>query len=151
MNSKNEAACCGIYCPDCIHYKNRYSIYAQQLKTELEKIEFVKYAETESPFGKDFKKYSDFIDILNALSGNQCDKICREGNGCSGKPCKIMECCISRGYEGCWECSELEDCRKFDFLEPRCGDMPKNNLKKIKKHGIMNWINQRDKFYIWQK
>jgi hypothetical protein len=29
--------------------------------------------------------------------------------------------------------------------------MPKNNVKKIREHGIQDWIDLRDKFYIWQK
>jgi hypothetical protein len=62
-----------------------------------------------------------------------------------------MECCVSRGYEGCWECTELEECNKFKILETLCGEMPKNNVRKIKEHGIQNWVNLRDKFYIWQK
>jgi len=126
-------------------------IYARQLKKELEDIEFDKYAEIDSPFGAQFKKYTEFRKILDALSKTQCDKTCRVGGDCSGDACKIMECCLSKRYEGCWECSELDECEKFDFLQPRCGDMPKDNIRKIRKHGIKNWIELRDKFYIWQR
>ena len=151
MDSQHETAYCGIYCPDCIHYKNKYSIYARQLKNELENIEFDKYAEIDSPFGAQFKKYKEFREVLDALSDTQCDKTCRVGGGCSGNPCKIMECCLSKKYEGCWECNETDECEKFDFLQPRCGKMPKNNIEKIRKNGIKNWIELRDKFYIWQR
>jgi hypothetical protein len=151
MNPQHETAYCGIYCPDCIRYQNKYDEYARKLRTELENIEFQKYAEIDTPFGANFKKYDAFIEVLNALSNTQCDKPCRVGGGCSGNPCKIMECCISKSYEGCWECNDLDECEKFDILQPRCGEMPKNNIRKIKKHGVQNWIELRDKFYIWQQ
>ncbi len=150
MDSQNETAYCGIYCPDCIHYKNKYSIYARKLNLELENKEFAKYAEIDSPFGEQFQKYKEFTEVLKALSNTQCTKTCRVGGGCSGIPCKIMECCHSNGYDGCWECKESESCNKFDFLQPRCGEMPKKNIKKIKEHGIQNWVDSRHIFYIWQ-
>ncbi|MDA3789721.1 MAG: DUF3795 domain-containing protein [Desulfobacula sp.] len=151
MNSKNETAYCGIYCQDCMHFKNKYSVYAQKLFDELKELEFDKYAEINSGFRANFKDYSIFSDILKSLADIKCNNSCRVGGGCSGNPCKIMECCVSRGYEGCWECTELEECNKFKILETLCGEMPKNNVRKIKEHGIQNWVNLRDKFYIWQK
>lgn len=151
MNPKDATAYCGIYCLDCIHFRNRYSEYARQLKDELEQIEFDQYAAIDSPFGAQFGKYDAFKEVLKVLAETQCDKTCRVGGGCSGTPCEIMECCVSRNYEGCWECSETDECDKFDFLQPRCGEMPKNNIRKIHKHDIQNWADMRDKFYIWQK
>jgi uncharacterized protein DUF3795 len=151
MNSLDKTAYCGIYCPDCIRYQNKYVEYAQKLKNELENIEFSKYAAIRTPFGADFEKYDEFVEVLDALVNSQCEKPCRVGGGCSGTPCKIMECCISKGFEGCWDCTEMDDCEKFDILEPRCGEMPKNNIRKTRKHGVQNWIDLRDKFYIWQQ
>lgn len=150
MDPQNGTAYCGIYCPDCIRYKNKYSKHASQLKAELKKIEFDKYAEIDTPFGANFRKYEKFTEVLNELVQSQCGNPCRAGGGCSGNPCKIMDCCISKSFEGCWECTELEECGKFDILQPRCGETPKNNIRMIKKHGIRNWVNQRGKFYIWQ-
>jgi len=151
MDPKNETAYCGIYCADCIRYKNEFTKHASQLKDELKKIEFDKYAEIKTPFGANFERYNEFIEVLYALANAQCEKPCRVGGGCSGIPCKIMECCISKGFEGCWDCTELDECEKFDILQPRCGEMPKNNIRTIKKHGVQNWIELRDKFYIWQQ
>lgn len=151
MNELQETAYCGIYCPDCIRYNNKYQIYARQLRDELEDIEFHKYAEVDSPFEPNFKSYNEFIEVLTVLSALQCNKPCRVGGGCSGTPCKIMDCCLSKNFEGCWQCTDLDECEKFDILEPRCGEMPKNNIKIIQKNGIQNWIEFRDKFYIWQK
>ena len=150
MNPQNESAYCGIFCPDCIRYKNKYTEHASQLKAELEEVKFDKYAEIDTPFGANFRKYEEFSEVLNELVKSQCDNPCRVGGGCSGNPCKIMECCISKHFEGCWECSELDDCDKFDILTPRCGETPKNNVKLIKQHGIQNWVPLKGKFYIWK-
>ncbi|SCY49511.1 DUF3795 domain-containing protein [Desulfoluna spongiiphila] len=146
-----ETAYCGIYCPDCIRYNNRFESHAQHLKEELEKAAFHEYAAVDSPFGANFSHYNEFSEVLGALAESGCKKPCRVGGGCSGIPCKIMECCLSRKYEGCWECDEVDACDKFDLLEPRCGEMPKNNIRAIKQHGIHDWIAFREPFYIWQQ
>ena len=147
----NETAYCGIYCPDCIRYKNGYSGHARQLKAELERVEFRKYADTKSPFGAEFDQYTAFHETLTALADIQCENPCRVGGGCSGTPCSIMECCLSKGFQGCWECGEVEGCDKFGILTPRCGDMPKRNIATIRKHGMAYWKEMRAPFYIWQK
>lgn len=151
MNAKDKTAYCGIYCPDCIHLHNQYSTLSQELLTHLKKIEFDKYASIESPFGAKFTHWDKFSTVLHKLASTQCENPCRPGGGCSGTACKIMMCCQEKEFEGCWECNDVEQCDKFDFLEPRCGQMPKNNILKIKTHGIENWTDKRANFYIWQK
>ena len=151
MNSHQKTAYCGIYCPDCIRYRNQYDASARQLKNELERVDFQKYAEIDTPFGANFKKYPEFMEVLNALAASQCNMPCRVGGGCSGTPCEIMACCIANKFEGCWECHKVEQCEKFAILQPRCGKMPQNNILKIKTVGITDWVELRDKFYIWQQ
>ncbi len=151
MEVKDQTAYCGIYCKDCIHLNNEYSELAKGLQKHLKEIEFDKYAAIDSEFGKEFKPWDKFSIVLSKLSDTQCEKPCRSGGGCSGKPCKIMECCQDKNFAGCWECSDIEQCDKFDFLEPRCGDMPKMNIREIRKYGIDNWVDKRANFYIWQK
>lgn len=149
-NNLELTACCGIYCPDCIHYQNKHSKLARELHNELEKNDFAKYAAIKSPFGEDLSEYPAFLKILNALINSYCEHPCRVQGGCFSGPCKIMACCEAKGYTGCWECNDVEDCGKFDFLEPRCGNMPKYNIKKIKELGTGNWVKSRHKYYIWQ-
>ena len=151
MEVKDQTAYCGIYCPDCIHLHNKYSGLASELKEHLQEIGFDKYASINSPFGEEFTHWDEFSTVLHKLSTTQCESPCRPGGGCSGKPCKIMECCQEKDFAGCWECNDVEQCDKFDFLEPRCGDMPKRNIREIKKHGMENWADKRANFYIWQK
>ena len=147
----SETAYCGIYCPDCIRYVNRFETHARHLKKELGRVSFHKYAAVDSPFGANFSHYAEFSEVLNALAESGCQKPCRIGGGCSGTPCSIMECCLSRGYDGCWACDEVDDCDKFNLLEPRCGEMPKNNIRAIKKYGMKDWIAFKEPFYIWQQ
>lgn len=151
MTSKENTAYCGIYCPDCIHYQNKYNELAHDLEKHLMEINFADYAKIESPFGQGFSPWNEFSKILNTLANTKCNIPCRSGGGCSGKPCEIMECCMKKGFEGCWDCSEIKECKKFVFLEPRCGEMPKKNIQEIKIHGIENWTSKRHNFYIWQK
>ncbi|WP_156921705.1 DUF3795 domain-containing protein [Desulfovibrio inopinatus] len=151
MTTKNNTAYCGIYCPDCLHLHNQYSTLARQLEEHLVALGFDKYASIESPFGQGFRHWQEFADVLHTLATTQCERPCRSGGGCSGKPCAIMECCLDKGFEGCWECDGLDDCDKFDFLSPRCGSMPKDNLREIQQHGLDGWESRRHPFYVWQK
>lgn len=151
MTDRDATAYCGIYCPDCIRYNNEFSACAAQLQDRLDKAGFGKYAAVASPFGPDYSGYDTFSDILSSLAQSQCRQPCRVGKGCSGTPCAIMECCLAKGYEGCWECGSLDQCDEFAFLEPRCGQMPKNNARTIRRLGLEGWAKSRDPFYIWQK
>ena len=146
----NHTARCGIYCPDCIRHRNAYSGPAQELREQLARAGMRNYAVVESPFGNQaLGEYPAFQRVLNALCEMQCSMGCREGNGCGGVPCEIMKCCAARRFQGCWECDDLENCGKFAFLTPRCGDMPKANCRAIREQGIVGWESRRTKFYVW--
>lgn len=150
MNTRDTTAYCGIHCPDCILYRNQFSSCAAQLQEKLNEVAFEKYAAIETPFGADFTGYESFKTILKSLADAQCGQPCRVGKGCSGTPCAIMECCLAKGSAGCWECDTLDQCGKFAFLEPRCGQMPKNNARMIRKLGLEAWAESRDPLYVWQ-
>lgn len=94
-------AYCGIYCGDCIHFRNKHSKLARELEAELNRVEFAEYAGIESPFGNEFKAYQEFAAVLKALGKHYCDRPCRVGNGCSSNPCEIMQCCWAKGLQGC--------------------------------------------------
>jgi hypothetical protein len=151
MDNKDLTACCGIYCPDCMWYKNNFSTLASDLKDKLDQVNFARYASVKSPFGSELEYYKEFTDILNFIARNNCIEPCRKGGGCGGNQCKIMECAIEKDYEGCWECADMNDCDKFDLVRPRCGDTPYMNLLKIKEFGFDGWINERGPYYIWQR
>lgn len=151
MNNKDLTACCGLYCPECMWYRNNLSPLASELMDKMDQVHFEQYASVKSPFGAELEYYKEFIDILKFIAGNNCTEPCRKGGGCGGNPCKIMKCAEDKNYEGCWECSEVKDCEKFDIVGPRCGDTPYKNLLKIKELGYDGWIEERGPYYIWQK
>ena len=151
MSNKDLTAYCGLYCPDCMWYQNNFSSLARDLMDKLNQVNFKRYASVKSPFGTELEYYSEFSDILKFIARNDCKEPCRTGGGCGGHPCKIMKCAEKKNYEGCWECSEMEACEKFDIVTPRCGDTPVRNLQKIKELGYEGWVEERDPYYIWQR
>lgn len=139
---------CGLYCGDCIRYKGRFADLAGDLRNELKQIEFEKYAKVKSKSVKELRNYKEFCEILEVLTGLQCNNACRYG-GCPTFSCKIIECCRIKGYQGCWECSNFEKCEEFEFLKPFHGDLPLKNLKKIKKFGLDKWTDHRERYFVW--
>ena len=149
MNKEIElTAYCGLYCGDCIRYRSKVADLARDLIGELKKVEFDKYAEVKNSFVKELKYYKECCEVLEAIVGLQCNNACR-GGGCPTFSCKIIECCKTRGFEGCWECNEFERCKEFKFLEPFHGDTPLKNLRKIKELGLDKWVGHRQKFFLW--
>lgn len=141
-------AYCGLYCGDCIRYKSRVSDLANELREELLKAQFEKYAEVKSMFVKELKHYKECCEVLESLAELQCHSACRDG-GCPTFSCKIIACCRSKGFKGCWECNEFDGCGEFRFLEPFHGDIPLKNLRKINELGLEKWTAHREKFFLW--
>jgi len=92
MDSKDLTPCCGLYCPDCMWYRNDFSTLAQDLTDKLNQVDFERYASIKSPFGKELEYYQEFLNVLKFISKNHCLEPCRKGGGCGGNSCKIMEC-----------------------------------------------------------
>jgi hypothetical protein len=152
MDTQDEilTAYCGLYCGDCLRYKSKASDLANELSLELEKVKFDKYAKVKSIQIKDFVNYQELISLLDEITRLKCDTPCRSGgDGCYEGKCEFKKCVFSKGYQGCWECDELEQCSKFEYLKPFSGDAPRQNLLKIKDYGLKGWAVNRDKFYRW--
>jgi len=151
-NISSEAeltAYCGLYCGDCLRYRSKVTELVRDLLSELQAVQFDKYAEVKSASVKEFKHYEECRQVLTAIVRLGCDTPCRAGgDGCSG-PCEIKGCVQTKKVEGCWECGELERCSKFEFFGLLHGDVPKDNLRKIKKYGLDKWAKHRGKFYSW--
>ena len=149
-NSEVElTAYCGLYCGDCIRYKSKFPDLAQDLEYELRNTRFDKYVEVKSAFVEEFASYRECLGALGAIAKLKCSTPCRVGGDGCLKPCGIKKCVQAKKLEGCWQCDEFEGCRKFEFLEPFSGDVPKENLRKIKEHGLDEWVEHRGKFYVW--
>ena len=119
------------------------------MKQELERVNFLSYAEAKGETLKCFHDFPVLLETLGHLHEFQCEHGSRVGSGCSSFPCQIIACCQENGFEGCWECHEFEGCDKFEFLKPYSGDGPKENLKKIRALGFDGWAARRAKFYVW--
>lgn len=103
----------------------RVSGAAEILKKELEAAK-VKGATYLDDAGEQFRT------CLDKLIARRCTKFCRVGGGSA---CRIKQCCLSKGFEGCWECTNFEDCDMLteQFL---------GYCKKIKKLGIAGFIKE---------
>jgi hypothetical protein len=138
---------CGLYCSECFSHTGKIADLARDLRKELRQERFDKTAESLSAlsFFKTFKKYPDCYDVLGAMVRLRCKKGCREGGG--DPFCAVRRCCIKKGFEGCWECDEFEDCRKMDFLKANHGDAYIKNLRKIKKKGKEEFLKGKKYWY----
>lgn len=134
-------AYCGLYCAECPNHTGIIANLARDLRKELRYYRFDKTAETLSNFSffKDFGKYDDCYTVLGAMVKMRCGRVCRNGGANPG--CKIRICAKKKGYNGCWECSEFENCNKLDFLNTNHGVAHKKNLQIIKKKGIDAFIS----------
>ena len=154
-NDYELTAYCGLYCGDCFRYHCRVSELSGNLLSELGDMHFEKYAEYKSGSAKqfdpvpEFEHYTEFCKVLEAIVALQCNSPCRTGNGCPAFSCDILECCRSRGFDGCWECEEFESCLRFEKLEACHGDGPRRNLRIIRELGLDNWADNRCKPYVW--
>ena len=140
-------AYCGLYCCDCHGFNGRIPDLARDLRKELRKHRYDKFAEfiSQYSFGKDFKDYEGCYRVLGAMVRFRCRKGCRKGGG--SPFCKIRICAQKRGFDGCWECAEFEDCNKLEFLVPVHGDAHVKNLRKIKRKGKDNFVKGKPFWY----
>ncbi|MBN2462240.1 MAG: DUF3795 domain-containing protein [Dehalococcoidia bacterium] len=142
-------AYCGLYCGDCLRYRSKVTELARDLMSELQTVQFDKYAEVKSASVKELRHYEECRHVLEAIIELSCNTPCRSGgDGCSG-PCEIKSCVQSKKLDGCWECDEFERCNKFEFFKPIHGDNTKENVRKIKEYGLSGWAKHRRKFYAW--
>jgi Protein of unknown function (DUF3795) len=133
-------AYCGLCCLDCHGYIGKIPDLARDLKKELRKVKYEKFADAISrlPFGKPFENYQQCYDLLGAMAKFRCKKGCRNGGG---PPfCKIRKCCQAKKIAGCWECSEPETCENLKFLSPVHGDAHIRNIRAIRKKGVDKFI-----------
>ncbi len=90
-------AYCGLYCGDCIRYRSKAADLARNLISELQEIQFDKYAEFKSGSTKQFdavkqfELYRECCEVLEAIIALQCNNPCRVGGGCSTSPPQTNE------------------------------------------------------------
>lgn len=146
---KEFTAYCGLYCGDCIPSDQQLFNTAEKLKEELDKRQFDKYAELKSKKTAIFNDYEIFRRVLSAIIDLRCPKPCVNNGG--NPNCKIRECVREKGFEGCWECSDFENCDLLEHLSTAHGETPRHNLRLIREYGVENWAEKRGKHYLWNK
>ena len=74
---------CCLYCEDCHGFNGRIPDLARDLRKELRKARYDKFAEFISGFGfgKDFKNYDECYKVLGAIVKFRCRKGRRNGGG----------------------------------------------------------------------
>jgi mannose-6-phosphate isomerase-like protein (cupin superfamily) len=146
-NDREQTACCGLCCGDCIPSNRPLFDAAEKLKQELEKCQFGAYAKYKSKSNRAFADFGIFQEVLDALLTLPCSKPCSQGGG---RPdCPIRACACGKGMDGCWKCTASETCTLLEPLSAAHGDTVKHNLRAIKQHGVENWTHVRGKHYVW--
>lgn len=140
MEKANLVCYCGLYCGDCFAYTGKIPNLAKELKEELTKAKYDKFAQllSQIDLGKDFKNYDAFLKVLGLIDQFRCEKSCRNGGG--SPFCEIRRCCQEKKIEGCWVCSDFENCKKLEPLGVTHGDGYKKNIHEIKSKGMEAFV-----------
>ncbi|WDV45121.1 DUF3795 domain-containing protein [Clostridiaceae bacterium M8S5] len=100
---KKELAPCGIDCFRCVSYsKGNVAKLSRGLKENL--ANFENMAKRIEDFMPLFKKYNDFIQILEHFSSGEC-KGCREGYALNNA-CKVKDCHKEEKVDFCFRCDK---------------------------------------------
>jgi hypothetical protein len=132
---------CGLYCGTCPSYTQVAAGLARDLRKELRRNKFEKYAGfiAKIPGFAAFKNYKKGYELLGAIMKIRCKhKFCRPGGWGAG--CKIRKCAKQKGLAGCWECDKFENCGHLKILEQSGGPMYLKNLRKIRRVGTKEFI-----------
>ncbi len=138
---------CGLYCGDCHAFKGKISDLAIELRKELRRTQYDKFANAISKhsLGKELKHFDECYNALGAMIRFRCMQGCRAGGGTIN--CKIKQCCTETGLQGCWECKEMEKCTKLDVLKPSHGKANIKNLKNLRKKGKAEFLKGNREWY----
>jgi len=147
QKQENLITYCGLYCGDCYGFNGKIPNLARDLRLELRKSKFDKFAAfmSQTGFGKDFKNYDECYRVLGAMVKFRCKRGCRNGGG--SPFCKIRICSQEKGFEGCWICGEFEKCEKLEFLSHVHGDAHKKNLRRLKRLGTKPFAEGKRLWY----
>ena len=147
---------CGLYCKDCIPSRKELYNLAFKLEVLLLELGFDKYAALKaeqtywSKANAVFGKYPQFVEVLRAIRGLECNNPCRQGGGWKEGRCEVRNCVLDKKLEGCWECPDFKSCK---LLAPMLEFHPNllYHLELIKREGIDNWADKRKGHYGWSK
>lgn len=113
-------AYCGLYCPKC--YAMVVSEAAINLKKALENTHIC---------GSKHDPSTEFKTEIDELVNLRCSVFCKDKKE---SDCPIT-CCISKGFDGCWECHDALGC-------PELSQQFKENCRKINEVGPARFIDE---------
>jgi hypothetical protein len=146
-DDREQTACCGLCCGDCIPSNRPLFDAAERLRQELEQCQFAEYAQYKAKKNEAFEHFGTFREVLDAILTLPCTKPCSQGGG---RPdCPIRVCAHGKGMEGCWQCTACETCAHLEPLSAAHGDTVRHNLRVIRQFGVEDWTHARGKHYVW--
>jgi hypothetical protein len=140
VRKKELVAYCGLYCGDCVKFKQNVSKLAKDLESELSSENFKKLA-ARIPGIKD---YNEFSKVLKTITELKCNDSCRAGGG--NPDCEVRLCCQKKGYFTCAECDEFLYCPELAGVPAiQCGIVAYvKELQRIKEIGLDAWLEEKE-------
>ncbi|MEM2103218.1 MAG: DUF3795 domain-containing protein [Candidatus Bathyarchaeia archaeon] len=135
---KNEVAYCGNYCRTCYWYTDALRKPATQL-LDLIKSHF----ELAGWINAQGSNAEQTIKGLEILSKTACAFKCKGGSGWGD--CPVRKCCITKGVDFCFECSEFP-CTLWDEKGKYAHVFNRTKierLQKMKELGVEEWIKKQ--------
>ena len=146
MDETTEISYCALYCGNCFIRNGAVADQAQNLLDEFKKVNFEAWAEGLAMISPEMRAFShcrECLDVLKAWDSMRCIHSCKEGGGSTG--CRIRECCLGKGLNGCWECDLHNSCETLDWLKPVNGEINHDNIELILKEGTDVFIRKMKK------
>ncbi len=136
---RNDAGYCGEYCRTCHWYTDALRKPAAQLlnlvKSHFEVAGWINYKGGSS---------EETIKGLEILSKCACAFSCKGGGGWSG--CPVRKCCIAKGVDFCFECSEFPCERNWGEKSEHVNVFSADKVKRLrgmKEIGVEEWIKKQ--------
>ncbi len=65
--------------------------------------------------------------------------------------CEAAKCVESKGFKGCWECSEREQCKKLNFVKMVYGDTITETFSTMRTESSREVKPYGNNYYAWQR
>lgn len=131
---ENLVAFCGLYCRDCVYYKNIFGLRAKDLLDNVEKNEWVKmvWEILEAPFDVD-----NFVAGLKWLASSPGCPGCLAGAGWS--ECPIRVCAKEKSVRGCFDCNDYP----CPIISTEEAAYQRELIEQIKSEGLEGYIKTK--------
>ncbi|MBN2589037.1 MAG: DUF3795 domain-containing protein [Sedimentisphaerales bacterium] len=147
MSEQSQVSYCGLFCGTCPIRQSKVDELSEELLNKLETPELQKIIRgLPKVFPEQFSSFKDidkFYEILKEMKNLGCSRICKEEGGTTN--CKIRICCRDKDIEGCWECSQFENCETLSWIDPNHKLANILNLQIIRDKGMDAFLSLKEK------